>query len=185
MIHAFVDFVNGGVRIAIVGDVIALIPLVQIIVARRRIMAVILESSVASVRHRIVVIGAILIHDLSISLELPERVLRVDRSSVVGIRVAVLGVGHVNTCGRSCGPSSAHSDASADAHRVAVAVVSGVEGVFTRIVHGRCVQTGVAPSVLQSGVVRRRWRLLRRQRRAGSTAVAAQRTTDNRLAIAF
>ena len=97
MIHAFVDFMNGSVRIAVVGDVLALVALVQIVVARWRVVAVVFEPAISSVRHRVVVVGTVLIHHVTVGFQLPQRILRVDRASIVRVRVAVLCVGHVNT----------------------------------------------------------------------------------------
>jgi len=57
MIYAFVDFVNGGVRIAVVGDVFALVALVEVIITGWWVVAVVFESAVSSVRHRVVVVG--------------------------------------------------------------------------------------------------------------------------------
>ena len=97
MIYAFVDFVNGGVRIAVVGDVFALVALVEVIITGWWVVAVVFESAVSSVRHRVVVVGAVLIHDVTVGFQLPQRILRVDRAAVVRVGVAVLCVGHVNT----------------------------------------------------------------------------------------
>ena len=173
MVHAFSVLVDGGVRIAVAGNCVIVSLLVQVVVAvAGRVVAVIFESSVASVGHRVVVVGpvrqgsssscVIVSVDSSASVlgqfQLPQRVLRVDRAAVVRVRVAVLRVGHVD-------PIAAVGVSVSHAHSIAVAVLSGVERVLAgRVVQHAAVarvhQTGVASLVLQAGVVRRRRLLL-------------------------
>ena len=98
VIHAFASFVDGSVGIAVVGDVVALVALVQVVVAGRRVVTVVFESAVAAVGHRVVVVGAILVEHVAVGFQLPQRVLRVDGAAVVRVGVAVLRVGHVDTC---------------------------------------------------------------------------------------
>ena len=98
MIHAFVDFVNGGVGIGVVGDVLlTLVALIEIVVAGWWIVTVVFESAISSVCHGVVVVGAVLIHHVAVGFQLPQRILRVDRASVVRVRVALLCVSHVDT----------------------------------------------------------------------------------------
>ena len=114
MVHPFAILMDGGVRIAIISDGIIVPVIIDLVsTVTRRVVAVVLESAVTSVSHWVVVVGSVrldgtvLLGHNSVGLisggatvlsqfQLPQRILRVDGSSIIGIGIAVLSVSHID-----------------------------------------------------------------------------------------